>query len=308
MAINPTVSIIIPAYNVAPYIGETLASVMAQSFTDYEVIVVNDGSSDETEAALEPFRARIVYLRQENRGVSAARNTALRVARGRYIALLDSDDIWLPDYLKMLVARLESDRRVDVCYPNAVSFGVPRWEGVLFMDTYPSREPVTFEKLLTRECVVFISTMFRREAAEIVGGFDETLTECEDFDLWLRMAQRGFRFSFTTEPLVHYRRRAGSLSSDEARMPRTLIKVYEKVLASPQTTPRQRELIAPRIDELRAQLNRALSKRMIAAHDFASAAHHLTLANNYYHSVKLTLVGAALRVAPWAVAKLMARQ
>jgi glycosyltransferase involved in cell wall biosynthesis len=308
MAINPTVSIIIPAHNVAPYIGETLASVMAQSFTDYEVFVVNDGSTDETEAKLAPFRERIIYLEQENRGVSAARNAALRVARGRYIALLDGDDIWMPDYLKTLVARLEGKAQIDVIYPNAIFFGSPRWEGRLFMDAYPSSEPVTFEKLLTRECVIFVSSVFRREVMEAVGGYDETLGECEDFDLWLRMAQRGCRFAFTTEPLVRYRRRSGSLSSDEVRMPRSLIKVYEKVLASPQTTLEQRELILPRVAEMQAQLNRVLSKRMIAARDFAGAAHHLALANNYYRSLKLTLVTAALRVAPWVVVKLMERQ
>lgn len=257
---------------------------------------------------MKPFRDRIVYLWQENRGVSAARNTALRVARGRYIALIDGDDIWMPEYLKTLVARLESDAKVDVCYPNAVFFGSPRWEGKLFMDTYPSREPVTFEKLLTRECVVFVSSVFRREAVEAMGGYDETLGECEDFDLWLRMSQNGFRFSFTTEPLVRYRRRDGSLSSDEVRMPSSLIKVYEKVMASRQATPRHRELIAPRVAEMHAQLNRVLSKRMIAARDFAGAAHHLALANDYYHSAKLSLITAALRVAPGLVARLVARQ
>jgi glycosyltransferase involved in cell wall biosynthesis len=305
---NPTVSIIIPAYNVAPYIGDTLRSVLAQSFTDYEAIVINDGSTDETEAALEPFRARIVYVRQENRGVSAARNAALRVARGRFIALLDGDDIWLPDYLAHMAARLEADPGIDVLYPNAVFFGSPRWEGQLFMQVYPSREPVTFERLLTRECVVFVSAVCKREAIEAVGGYDETLGECEDFDLWLRMAQHGFRFAFTPEPLVRYRRRGGALSSDEVRMPRSLIKVYEKVLAGSHTTPRERELIAPRIAEMQAQLNRVLSKRLLAARDFAGAAHHLALANAHYRSAKLALVGAALRVAPWLVAKLMAWQ
>jgi hypothetical protein len=143
---------------------------------------------------------------------------------------------------------------------------------------------------------------------EAVGGYDETLGECEDFDLWLRMSQQGLRFSFTTEPLVRYRRRSGSLSSDEVRMPRSLMKVYEKVLASTQTTPRERELIAPRVAEMRAQLNRVLSKRLIAARDFVGAAHHLALANEYYGSLKLTLVTMALRVAPGLVARLVARQ
>ncbi len=177
------------------------------------------------------------------------------------------------------------------------------------MDTYPSREPVTFEKLLTRECVVFVSSRVQaRGPWKRWADMMKRWGECEDFDLWLRMAQSGFRFSFTTEPLVRYRRRDGSLSSDEVRMPSSLIKVYEKVLASRQVTPRQRELIAPRVAEMRAQLNRVLSKRMIAARDFAGAAHHLALANDYYRSAKLTLVTAGLRVCAVVVAKLVARQ
>src|SRR5438105_1307294 len=147
----PKVSIIIPAYNVAQYIGETLDSVIQQSYTDYEAIVINDGSTDGTERALEPFRDRIIYTRQENRGLSGARNTGLRIARGRYVALLDSDDLWMPHYLEQLVPRLEADPQIDLIFPNAVLFGSPRWEGKLFQDFYPPREPVTFEKILTQE-------------------------------------------------------------------------------------------------------------------------------------------------------------
>jgi len=96
-----TVSIVIPAYNVAQYISETLESVFAQTFTDYEVIVVNDGSPDteDFEQAIEPYLSRIRYLKQENRGASVARNTGLQAARGEFIAFLDADDLWLPPYL-----------------------------------------------------------------------------------------------------------------------------------------------------------------------------------------------------------------
>jgi len=95
------VSIIIPAYNVAPYIGETLDSVFAQTFADYEVIVINDGSPDteDLERALARFIDRINYLKQENRGASVARNTGLHAARGQFIAFLDADDVWLPNSL-----------------------------------------------------------------------------------------------------------------------------------------------------------------------------------------------------------------
>ena len=305
---NPKVSIIIPAYNVAPYVGETLRSVVEQSYPDYEAIVINDGSTDETERALEPFRDQIIYIRQENRGLSGARNTGLRVARGRYVALLDSDDAWTPEYLEKLVGRLEADPQIDIIFPNAVLFDSPRWEGKLFQDFYPPREPVTFEKLLTQESTIFISVMFKRELLDAAGLFDEALREgCEDFDLWLRFARHGFRFASTSEPLVRYRKRNGSLSSDEVRVARSVIKVYEKVLASPETTPRQRELIAPLLAKRQAQLNRGLSKQMIMARDFAGAAHHLARANAHYRSFKLTLAAAGLRIVPHLVAKLVAR-
>lgn len=309
MSDSPIVSIIIPAYNVAPYIGEALASVVAQSYTDYEAIVVNDGSTDETERALEPFRDRIIYLKQENRGLAGARNTGLRHARGRYVALLDGDDIWMPDYLEKLVGRLLADPGIDLIYPNAIYFGSPRWEGRLFQDFYPSREPVTFEKLLQRECTVFGSAVFKRELAIEAGMFDESLREGgEDFDLWLRLAQNGARFTFTTEPLVRYRKRSESLSQDGTRMPRSQIRIYEKVLANPKTTRQQAELIAPVIAEMRAQLNRAMGKRLLAAGDYAGAAHHLALANAHFRSLKLTLVVAGLKLAPSLVAAAFARE
>jgi glycosyltransferase involved in cell wall biosynthesis len=104
---SPLVSVIIPAYDVAEFIGEALDSVFAQTFTDYEVIVINDGSPDtaKLERALAPYLSRIVYLKQENRGVSAARNTGINAARGSLIAFLDGDDVWLPNYLEVQVIR-----------------------------------------------------------------------------------------------------------------------------------------------------------------------------------------------------------
>src|SRR5215212_5269413 len=102
---TPSVSVVIPAYNVAPYIPETLNSVFAQTFTEFEVIVVDDGSPDgeELERALKPYLDRVRYVRQENRGAGAARNRGVREARGEFIAFLDSDDLWMPEYLEKQV-------------------------------------------------------------------------------------------------------------------------------------------------------------------------------------------------------------
>ncbi|HZS05709.1 MAG TPA: glycosyltransferase family 2 protein [Blastocatellia bacterium] len=303
---SPKVSVIIPAYNVAPYITEALDSVAAQGFTDYEVIVINDGSTDELERVLEPYRAMITYVRQENRGLSGARNAGLRLARGQYVALLDADDIWMPDYLEKMVALVEAES-ADVVYPNAVLFGMPQWEGKLFQDVYPSSAPVTLEKLLLQQCVIFISALFRRDLVNEIGLFDETLRRGEDFDLWVRMALRRGRFAFTTAPLVKYRKRVGSLSGDVEQMVRSTIYVCEKLLMDPRTSEQERRAAENLLGASEARLNHAIAKRMIVDRDFSGAVRHLAMANTHFRSVKLTLVGAALRVVPSLIARLVAR-
>jgi glycosyltransferase involved in cell wall biosynthesis len=308
-ALSPTVSVVVAAYNVAPYIGETLDSLVRQTYTAYEAIVVNDGSTDETERAVEPFRDRIVYVRQENRGPAAARNTGLRRARGRYVALLDGDDVWLPEYLEKLVALLEADPTIDLIQPNAVYFGSSPLAGRLCGDPTRPHVPATFERLLTLQTSIFISCIFKRQLAIAVGMFDEAVPRgVEDFDLWLRMAQRGARFAYTPEPLVKYRKRGGSVSSDEVRMRRNAIRVYEKWLADPSLTPRQHGLVRACIAEQEASISLRVAKQMILAHNFAAAQHELSFANARARRVKLALVAAALRVAPRLVAGLLARR
>jgi hypothetical protein len=194
-------------------------------------------------------------------------------------------------------------------YPNAILFGSRRSEGKLFQDLYPSRAPVTFDRLLTRECTVFVAATFRHALLDRVGLFDETLRAgCEDFDLWLRMARQGVRFAFTTEPLVRYRQRMGSLSTNEVGMSRMRVKVYERLLTSPETTARERELIRPIMRRVQARLDLALAEQMILARDFPGAIHHLALARRYYRTIKLAGVALALRLAPGMVARWVARQ
>ena len=189
----PSVSVIIPAYNVAPFIAETLDSLFAQTYQDFEAILVNDGSTDDTEARVAPYRDRLIYIHQPNSGVMAARNAGLQAARGRYIALLDSDDLLLPRFLEVLVGMLEADPALSVAYPNARYFGWPKHDGKLHQDVFPVAEPVTFDRVLRRECYIFGLLVFRREVIEAVGGYDESLAGqgAEDFELWLRMLRHG---------------------------------------------------------------------------------------------------------------------
>ena len=301
------VSVIIPAYNVAPYIAEALESLFAQTRRDFEAVVINDGSTDETREKLAPYRDRIVFIdQQKNSGVMAARNAGLRIARGRYIALLDGDDLWAPRFLERLVGLLESDASLSLAYPNAVFLGSPNFSGRLYQEVFPATEPVTFDRVLRRQCHIFGSLVMRREALDDVGLFDESLEGqgAEDFELWLRMLQRGHRFKFTSESLAKYRWRQDSLSNTGIGSLSCLISVYEKFLASELTTEDNRVWIKSRLPELRAQLNYAQFKDATARSDFKQAAEHLAKANRYYRRPKLMIAQIMMRLAPRLVAKI----
>ncbi len=300
---NPAVSVIIPSYNLAPYIGETLESLFAQTYRDFEAIVINDGSTDETDQALKPYLDRIHYIKQKNSGVMAARNAGLRAARGRYIALLDGDDLFLPRFLEVLVGMLENDLTLSVAYPNAYFFGSPQFDGRLHQEAFPVAEPVTFDRVLKRECCVFGLLVFRRSLLDEVGCYDESLQGqgAEDFDLWLRMLRHGHRFGFTTEPLAKYRWRSNSLTNTGVGQLRCVISVYEKWMADERTTAGQREWIEAHLPDVHAQLSIARFRELMKARKYGEAAPQLALANGYYNSTKLKLMQAALRISPGLV-------
>ena len=137
---RPAVSVIIPAYRASRDIADALASVFSQTFTDFEVVVVDDGSPDaaELEAAVAPFRDRIRFIVQPNRGAGAARNTAIRASTGRLLAFLDADDRWTADFLARQVALIESDRRLALVYCDARLSGDSPLAGRRFMENAPS--------------------------------------------------------------------------------------------------------------------------------------------------------------------------
>src|SRR5690349_13160051 len=145
------VSVIIPAYNSAEFMGETLDSVFAQTYTPVEVIVINDGSRDtpELEQVLQRYSAKnLRYIKQENQGAGAARNAGLRAAAGELIAFLDGDDTWEPEFLEKLMALLERTQS-DLVFADARLFGDPKLDGLTFMQVEPSNGPVTPENLLS---------------------------------------------------------------------------------------------------------------------------------------------------------------
>lgn len=183
---SPNVSVIIPTFNRWPLVGAAIESVLAQTFSDFELIVVADGSTDRTGAELVRFRSRLRLLTQPNRGVSAARNFGARHARGRYLAFLDSDDLWLPGKLALQTAFMEQNPAVQICQTEEI------WirNGVRVNPKAKHRKPSGDIFIPSLElCLVSPSAvMLSRELFERVGGFDENLPVCEDYDLWLRIA------------------------------------------------------------------------------------------------------------------------
>jgi len=232
---RPTVSILTPAYNSAKFICQTLDSVLRQTFTDFEMIIVDDGSTDQTRAIVESYAARDARIRlitQPNAGIAAARNRAMGAARGRFFALLDSDDLWLPSYLSEQLAILAERPDVAVLSANAINFGGP-FDGAPLL---PIRARgrirlVSLLELVTVEDSLCILSIFRREVTEAIGGFDATLRRSEDYDLWLRAAVAGYCIAVNPAPLGLYRRRPDSVSADEVlmleAMKRPLIKVRD---------------------------------------------------------------------------------
>lgn len=252
---TPLVSVVVPAYDCAAFIHETLDSVFAQTFEDYEVVVVNDGSPDtgELERTLAPYLPRITYVRQENRGAGAARNRGLREARGEFVAFLDGDDAWLPRYLERQLQFIR-EGGYDMAYTNALLFGDSPDAGKTFMQTSPSEGPVTFLSLIRGECNVITSgVVARRHLVVEAGAFDESLRNSQDFELWARLARGGARIGYQREVLVRYRCREGSLSGDAMNRLARELRVFRWIADA-------YDLTAPE----RAELSRAMERQQAA--------------------------------------------
>ena len=297
----PLVSVIIPAYRAAQSIAATLDSVLAQTFQDFEVIVVNDGSPDrkELEKVLGPYRDRIIYLSQENQGPAGARNTGIQIARGEYVALLDADDLWDPEHLQAQLAVLGADPSIDMVYADARIIGDVPEQGRTVMELCPSEGAITFERLVMRQCTVHICvSVARRKTLLDAGLFDPEFRGTEDIDMWLRIVRRGGRIAYQRRVLGRYRRQRGSLSSDPVRMIEGFLAVLAKAARDPHTTAAQQDAIARQCLVQRTNLALQKGKQAFLAGDTEGAISHLTEANAHYRSVRLALVLMLLRVAP----------
>ncbi len=196
---SPRVSVIIPTYNRAWCLREAVDSVLAQEFKDFELVVVDDGSTDETPPLLQEYGDSIRVLHQRNRGVSAARNAGISVARGDLIAFLDSDDIWLQGKLAFQVEFFNRHPGALICQTEEL--WVKNGRRVNPRKRHRKRGGIIFEPSLQLCLVSPSAVMLRRGLFDQVGFFDERLPACEDYDLWLRVSCR-FPVELIETPLI----------------------------------------------------------------------------------------------------------
>lgn len=298
---SPSASVIIPTYNSAEFLTQAVQSILDQTYRNFEVIVVDDGSTDGTENFLRPFDGRIQYLYQENRGPSAARNAGITAAKGEYICFLDADDLWLPRKLQLQVSFMEGHRDVGLIFSDHEEFdstGIVLESFLAVKSFYTdliSSQPIkeAFRKLAVENFISTPTVMIRSECFKKTGLFDESLKSVEDRDLWLRMSAY---FKIACLPIVVCRRRLHSfnISGEREHSITGRIKVLEKNrqsfphLAPPAIWHRELGNAYCRLSYFRLANNQRAKALSAGLKSLA-------------HAVKEILAGGSLNSYPWAL-------
>lgn len=200
----PKVSVVIPTYNRGEYISETLKSVLSQTYTDFEVVVVDDGSTDDTKRILQPFESKIKLVEQPNSERAVARNNGIENSSGEYIAFLDSDDLWKENKLAKQVEVLDRCKQYAMCYGQSLRINDKSEQIKSAKRQLEGYSGSIFEKFLIRNFVVSATPLVRRENIDQIDGFQTKYIPYEDWEYWARLSLTG-DFYFINEPLAYYR-------------------------------------------------------------------------------------------------------
>ncbi len=275
----PKVSVIIPTYNRGNFIVAAIESVLAQNYRDFEIIVVDDGSTDNTQLQLKPFKeklnnGRIRYFYQPNQGIACARNTGIRCSQGEYIAFLDSDDLWLGDKLKIQTEILDGNPAIGLTYASMIIYD----EKGNYRGLKPSKVSGTnFQELIEWGGHYPTSTiMLRKDCFKRVGLFDENFARLEDFDMWLRISRLYRIFPVIDQPLGIYRWHDNNSIFDEQIVYESQIKLYQKIFNQFPDAP------AKVVKQKLAKNQYLLSKFHFKERNYVKASQHLqqALINN----------------------------
>ncbi|MBN1585109.1 glycosyltransferase [Candidatus Uhrbacteria bacterium] len=235
-AATPSIDVIIPVYNGGRFVGDAINSVVEQIYPANRIIVVNDGSTDNTEAAVleirEKSKIEIVYVKKDNGGPNSARNSGLELAKSGFVAFLDADDCWYPNKLERQIAKFgEGDGRLGVVYCgySLIDGDGKPFFGIPIIEIDETMRGQVFRKLLRKNMIIGSASgvLVRRSCFETVGRFDESLRVGEDWDMWLRLAKE-FKYDFVNEPLIKIRRHSDNAQADDLHVFRNLIRFYDK--------------------------------------------------------------------------------
>lgn len=235
---EPQVSVVIPTFNYGHLVCDAVDSVLAQAYRNIEVIVVDDGSTDDTRERLAKYGERIRYHYQPNAGLSAARNTGISLAKGDLIALLDSDDAFHPKKLLCQVEYLKARPEIGLVATNSFSDEPCVWHDHASADISVHTSTLELEDVVVKSRFVPSSVLIRRECFEKAGLFEAELRSVEDRDMWIRIAAQ-FRITLITLPLTWYRQTPGSMSRNASRMEQCEREVLEKAFRSPALSQRR---------------------------------------------------------------------
>jgi hypothetical protein len=249
----PTFSVVIAAYEAAETIGAALESALAQSAPPHEIVVCDDGSTDDLDVALAPFRERIVLVRKENGGEASAKNAAARAATGDFVAILDADDVYLPGRLEALGALAAARPDLDLLTTDAYLEVDGRVLRRVYGDDW-TFEVVDQRREIMRRNFVFGHAAVRRDRLLAVGGFDERIRFTTDWECWMRLILGGSRAGAVLEPLARYRVRRTSLSADRTQMTAGRIQSLRTGLEHPALRPEERETARATLAALEREL------------------------------------------------------
>lgn len=260
--IRPTFTVVMPAHDAETTIGSAIRSVLGQTRQDFELIVVDDGSTDQTRARLEPFLAepRLRLVSQPQRGPAAARNAAIRVGSAPLVSMLDADDLWLPRYLERMAEALAADTAAGLAYTDAWILEEPpgrvRRRPALWRE--PDAPPASARELMLKLAgrnFIYTSATVRRSVLDELGGFDERFWHAEDLELWLRIATAGYRAARAAGILAVHRDHEASLTGrTEPALARALASYA--TIASEHPDPTVRRIVAERERALSRTLQR----------------------------------------------------
>jgi len=258
------ISIIIPTYNYAQYICEAIESVLNQTYKDFEIIVVDDGSTDNTKEVIKPYLNKIKYIYQQNSGPSSARNRGIKEAKGEYIAFLDADDIWLAQKLELQIKFMEKEKEVGLIFSDMILFnekGIIKnsflkeklFFNKLSIKPLSSTEKViydnVFNALLQENFIPTNTVIVKKECFNKVGFFDETLFSVEDRDMWLRIGLF-YDIGFINFPLVLTRFHETNISANQELALKSRLKVMKKFLNYSNLPIKSKKIIKQTINKI----------------------------------------------------------